>query len=77
MASKLPGVPAPGASCAQSPAEKTTRLCTGAKLMTGIDMTVITDFTIGLEVSVAEADLYLHWVSDLLTQAKDEDDGND
>jgi hypothetical protein len=77
MASKLPGPPAPSASCAQRPAEKTTRLCTGAKSMTSMDMTVITDFTIGLKVSVAEADLYLHWVSDLLTHAKDEDDGND
>lgn len=44
--------------------------------MTGMDMTVITDFTIGGKVSTTEADLYLHWASDLLTRAKDDDDGN-
>ena len=38
-------------------------------------MTVIIDFAVGLDVSVAEADLYLHWASDLLAPAKDDDDG--
>ena len=45
--------------------------------MIGMDMAIIKDFTVGLKVSVAEADLYLHWASDLLIQAKDDDDGND
>lgn len=75
MASKLPGPLAPGVDHAK-PDTKTTCLCTGAKSMIGINMAVITDFTIGHKVSVAEADLYLHWASDLLTQAKDTDDGN-
>lgn len=37
---------------------------------------VIVDDLSGLEVSVAEADLYLHWCSDLLVQKKDDDNGN-
>ena len=51
------------------------RLCTGAKLQAVTDMTVIIDFAVGLDVSVAEADLYLHWASDLLATEKDDDDG--
>lgn len=37
-------------------------------------MSVELDFGIGLEVSAAEADLYLHWASDLLAPATDDDD---
>lgn len=57
------------------PAVEKRRLCTGANTKTGIDLTVILDLAIGLEVSVAEADLYLHWASDLLAPEKDDDDG--
>lgn len=37
---------------------------------------IVVDFTVGPNVSTAEADLYLHWASDLLTRPKDDDDGN-
>ena len=75
MASNPSGSPAPCADCTQRPARKEARLCTGAKLQAVTDMTVIIDFAVGLDVSVAEADLYLHWASDLLAPAKDDDDG--
>lgn len=75
MALKPSGSLAPGVDHVK-PVTKTSRQCTGAKSMTGMDMTVITDFTIGLEASAAEADLYLHWAGDLLARAKDDDDGN-
>lgn len=76
MASKLPGSLAPGAVRAQRPARSTSRLCTGATSATIMDMMVIVDDLSGLEVSVAEADLYLHWASDLLDQTKDDDNGS-
>jgi hypothetical protein len=76
MALKLPGPLAPGVSHAE-PVLKTSRLCTGATSMTGIEMTVIVDFAVGLAVSTAEADLYLHWAADLLAPAKDGDDHDD
>lgn len=75
MASNPSGPPAPCAVCTQRPARKEVRLCTGAKLQAVTDMTVIIDFAVGLDVSVAEADLYLHWASDLLATEKDDDDG--
>ena len=75
MASKPSGSPAPCAVRTQRPVQKEERLCTGATAKTGMDMTVILDLVIGLEVSVAEGDLYLHWASDLLAPAKDDDDG--
>lgn len=74
MALKPPGPLAPGVSHAK-PVLKSPRLCTGAKSQAVIDMTVIVEFAIGLDVSLAEADLYLHWASDLLAPAKDDDDG--
>lgn len=74
MALKPPGPLAPGVSHAK-PVSKSPRLCTGATLQTVGDMTVVLDLSIGLDVSVAEADLYLHWASDLLATEKDDDDG--
>jgi len=53
---------------------KTSRPSTGAPLSTVMEMSVELDFGIGLEVSAAEADLYLHWASDLLAPATDDDD---
>jgi hypothetical protein len=41
-----------------------------------MDMMVVVDDLGGLEVSVAEAELYLHWASDLLGQTKDDDNGD-
>lgn len=73
MASKPSGTPAPCAVRTQRPVEEEARLCTGATAKTGMDMTVILDLVIGPEVSAAEADLYLHWASDLLAPAKDDD----
>jgi hypothetical protein len=71
MALKPPGPLAPGVSHAE-PVSKMLRPRTGAPLST-----VELDFGIGLEVSVAEADLYLHWASDLLAPAtEDDDDGS-
>lgn len=76
MASKLPGPLAPGAVRAPRPVSSTSRLCTGATSVTVIDMMVVVDDLGGLEVSVAEAELYLHWASDLLGQTKDDDNGD-
>ena len=73
MALKPPGPLAPGVSHAK-PVLKTSRLCTGANSQAVTDMTVIIDFAEGLKVSMAEVDLYLHWASDLLAPAKDDDD---
>ena len=73
MASKPPGHLAPGVPHAK-PVMKSSRLCTGATLPTVAEMMVTIDFTIGLDVSVAEADLYLHWASDLLSTERDDDD---
>ncbi len=75
MALKLPGPLAPGVSCAK-PVMNAPRLSTGATATTDMQMSVVLDFTIGLAVSEAEADLYLHWAGDLLAPAKDDDDGN-
>ena len=75
MASKPSGSPAPCAARTQRPAKEEARPCTGATVKTGMDMTVILDLVIGPDVSVAEADLYLHWASDLLAPAKDDDNG--
>jgi len=76
MALKLSGPLAPGVSHAK-PVSKKPRLCTGANTTAAMDMAVIVDFAVGLEASVAEADLYLHWAGDLLAPAKDDgDDGN-
>lgn len=75
MASNPSGSPAPCADCTQRPAKKEARLCTGANSQAVTDMTVILDLATGLDVSVAEADLYLHWAADLLAPAKDDDDG--
>jgi hypothetical protein len=75
MALKSYGPLAPGVSHAE-PVSKTSRLCTGAKSTVVMEMTVITDLDIGLEVGSAEADLYLHWASDLLAFGKDADVGN-
>lgn len=75
MASKPTGSPAPCADSTQRPAVEEQRLCTGAKSQAVTDMTVILDLAIGLDVSVAEADLYLHWAVDLVAAEKDEDDG--
>jgi hypothetical protein len=75
MALRLPGPLAPGVSHAE-PVLKTSRLCTGAT-STGTEMAVFVDFAVGLAVSVAEADLYLHWAADLLAPAKDGDDHDD
>jgi hypothetical protein len=58
MASKLPGPLAPGALRARKPARSNLRLCTGAKSTVGMDMTIVTDFAVGLKVSVGEAELY-------------------
>jgi hypothetical protein len=73
MALKSPGPLVPGVSHAE-PVLKTSRPCTGAPLSTVMDVSVELDFGIGLEVSAAEADLYLHWASDLLAPATDDDD---
>jgi hypothetical protein len=76
MALKPPGPLAPGVSHAK-PVVKNPRLRTGAKSTVTMNMVVITDFTLGLAVSMAEADLYLHWAGDLLADANDgDDDGN-
>lgn len=40
-------------------------------------MTVILDLVIGRNVSAEEADLYLHWASDLLTPEQDDKDDGD
>jgi hypothetical protein len=75
MALKSLGPLAPGVSHAQ-PVSKTKRPRTGAKSMITVNMVIVTDFTVGLAVSMAEADLYLHWAGDLLAPAKDNgDDG--
>lgn len=75
MALKLSGPLAPGVSHAK-PVSNKPRLCTGANATAAMDMAVIIDFAVGLEVSVAEADLYLHWAGDLLDSEKDDDDGS-
>ena len=64
MASKPSGPLAPRVPHAK-PVSKSSRLCTGAKLQAGAEMTVILDLVIGPEVSDVEADLYLHWANDL------------
>jgi hypothetical protein len=73
MALKPPGPLAPGVSHAK-PVLTTSRPSTGAPLSTVVEMSVELDFAIGLEVSAVEADLYLHWASDLLAPATDDDD---
>lgn len=77
MASKPSGSPAPCAARTQRPAIEERRLCTGATSQTVTDMTVILDLVIGRNVSAEEADLYLHWASDLLTPEQDDKDDGD
>lgn len=72
MALKLPGPLVPGVVHAK-PVRTTARLCIGATSKTGMEMMVGLELTIGPKVSLAEAELYLHWASDLLTLAKDDD----
>ncbi|MET3927454.1 hypothetical protein [Devosia sp. 2618] len=76
MALKSLGTLAPGVSRVE-PVSKSPRPCTGAKSTVTMNMVIVTDFTLGLAVSKAEADLYLHWADDLLAPAKDDvDDSN-
>lgn len=73
MASKPTGSPALYAARTQRPTEQEQRLCTGAKSQTVTEKTVILDLAIRHDVSVAEADVYLHGAADLLAPAKDDD----
>ncbi|MGV3575228.1 MAG: hypothetical protein ACO1O4_08860 [Devosia sp.] len=76
MALKSLGPLAPGVSNAK-PALNAPRLCTGATVTTVMDMTVTVQVDLGLEISKAEADLYLNWAGDLLEPTRGDDENGE